>query len=409
MPFGKFESDRGTVVDYPRMREYRLKRVVEQMKKKGVGALVTFDQYEMRYISAVYMTHPVKWMEGQCVMLMDDGTFYVDAGHIFVRSAMPDELPWLKGRMLPRLGTGKTVFVKEGLSLFCKTLAEKMAAHGVSKKPVALSGCTSEFLYGEALKDVGLKAVDGKEIMFESTKIKNQDELACLRIANVIADAAFADIKDAIRPGAKECELVGVGMKRLYSEGCDETMEFVCASGPRTNPLHIDYTDRMLEPGDLVIIDINGASWQGYKTCYYRTFSVGKSTQVQRDNHEVARKMMYDAMGVIKPGVTNRDISRKFPDSPKFWGWDSWSDVGGYAVGHGVGIALHNLPWIRQPAESQPEFQIEEGMVFAVETWYGKKGANRDGVRLEEIVAVTKDGYELLTHWPVDTVTECWL
>lgn len=409
MPFGKFESDRGQVVNYERMREYRTKRVVDQMKKDGLGALVTFDQYHVRYITGVYITHPVKWSEGQCIILLNDGNYYVDAGHIFVRSAMPDELPWLKGRMLPRLGTGKTVFTKEGLSTFTKTLAELMAKHGVSKLPVGLDGCSSEFLMGEALKDVGIKAVDGKSTMFESTKIKNQDEIQCMKIANVIADAAFADIKDAIRPGVKECELVGVGMKRLYSEGCDETMEFVCASGPRTNPLHIDFTDRMVEPGDHVIVDINGASWQGYKTCYYRTFVCGKATAAQKENYAVCLKMMNDAIAVIKPGVTNRDISRKFPDSPKFWGWDSWSDVGGYAVGHGIGIPLHNLPWIRQPADLQPEFKIEEGMVFAIETWYGKKGANRDGVRLEDVVAVTKDGHELITHWPVDQLTECWL
>ena len=98
MPFGKFESDRGQVVNYERMRNYRLNRAVDQLKKDGLGALITFEAWDIRYLTGVYVTHPVKWIEGQFVILMNDGNYYVDAGHIFVRSKMPDELPWLEGR-----------------------------------------------------------------------------------------------------------------------------------------------------------------------------------------------------------------------------------------------------------------------------------------------------------------------
>ena len=228
-----------------------------------------------------------------------------------------------------------------------------------------------------------------------------------MRQACAMAEAAFDAIKQAIRPGVKECELVGIGMERLYALGADETMEFVCCSGPGTNPLHIDYTDRMVRPGDIVTVDINGNSWQGYKSCYYRTFVCGKATQEMHELFEDARAMMYNAMGYIKAGVPIADAIKGFPPSPQYWGYDTIEEVASYAVGHGLGLSLHEQPFISYlipPPDDVPVYQ--EGMVLAVETWTGKRGGNF-GIRLEENIVVTKDGYELLTKYPVDKIIEC--
>ena len=248
--------------------------------------------------------------------------------------------------------------------------------------------------------------MDAKRAMFEARMIKNQDEIECCRIACAIAEAAFDAIKQAIRPGVKECELVGIGMNRLYALGADETQEFVCSSGPRTNPLHVDYTDRMVRPGDHVIVDINGNSWQGYKCCYYRTFCCGKATQEQKDIYEDCRQMMYDGMSYIKAGADAMDIYKGFPKSPQYWGYDNWEDVAPYMLAHGLGLSLHELPWLYKSADKDSDIKFEEGMVLAVETWTGKRGGQY-GVRLEENLVVTKDGYELLTLYPVDNLIEC--
>jgi len=117
--------------------------------------------------------------------------------------------------------------------------------------------------------------------------------------------------------------------------------------------------------------------------------------------------MLWDAIGVIKPGKTTWDVAQKWPDSPKHWGYELWPDVFALAVGHGVGISLHEFPWIGHELSRTKPVKLQEGMVIALETWYGIKG-HKDGVRLEDMVAVTKDGYDLLTEWPVDKLTECW-
>lgn len=408
MSFGKMGTDREERINYPRMRDYRLARAKEQMEKHGIGCLISWDAWDIRYISSAYVTIPTRWTEGQCVILPRNGDPYVYATTSFSPYRMREEMPWLKDKIWASLGImGKMAESTSDVSPVVNAAANIMAEHGISNEAVGLDGCTSEMLMQEAFGEKGMKVVDAKKAMFETRKIKNQDEIECVRMACSIAEAAFADIKDAIRPGVTECELVGVGMKTMYSNGCDETQEFVCASGPRTNPLHIDYTDRQVRPGELVVVDVNGNSWNGYKSCYYRTFCCGKATQEQKDIYEECRAMMYAGMSAIKAGNTTFDVCKKWPNSPSYWGYDKWEDVFGYAVGHGLGISLHEVPFLSYPASKENPVKLEEGMVLAVETWTGKKGG-KDGVRLEENLVVTKDGYDLLTVFPVNELMECW-
>ncbi len=407
MTFGRMNTDREDRIDYPRMREYRLKRTKEQMAKAGIGCLITWDAWNIRYISGNYVTIPLRWVEQMCVILPINGDPHVYGGPSFSIYRLREEMPWLKGKIYTPKGIVKTATTKQAVGGWVSEVARIMDEHGIRKETLGIDGTTSQLLIAEAFKDVNIKVVDAKTAMMEARKIKSQDEIACIRIACAMADAAFADIADAIRPGVAECELVGIGMKKLYSLGADETMEFVCVSGPLTNPLRIDFTDRLVQPGDLVVVDINGNSFNGYKSCYYRTFCCGRATAEQKAIYEECRAMMYAGMAGVKPGNTTWDISKNWPNSPQYWGYEDWLDVGGYAIGHGLGLGLHEDPFVHHILNQLKTETLEEGMVFALETWTGKKGG-RDGVRLEEMVAVTKDGYELLTHWPVAELMECW-
>ncbi|MDR1571888.1 MAG: Xaa-Pro peptidase family protein [Clostridiales Family XIII bacterium] len=404
--FGTNATDRLEGINYERMRGYRLERTRAMMRKHGIGTIVTWEAWDMRYIAAVYATVPCRWFESQFVILPVNGDPHVYGMTSFSPYVMREEMPWLKGKIFASPGSTKMNNTVEGIEGVIKTIEAVVREHGLENEPVGLDGCTSEFLVGEALSRVGLKAVDAKRCMFEARMIKSRDEIECVRTACTTAEAAFDAIKRAIRPGVKECELVGIGMERLYALGADETQEFVCSSGPRTNPLHVDFTDRMIRPGDLVIVDINGNSWQGYKSCYYRTFSCGKATQEQKEVYEDCRAMMYEGMKYIKAGVPASDVYKGFPQSPAYWGYGRWEDVAPYMLVHGLGLSLHELPWQWKSADRDSDMAFEEGMVLAIETWTGKPGGDF-GVRLEENVAVTKDGYELLTKYQVDSIIEC--
>jgi len=412
MPYGRMATDRLCGIDYNRMRKYRLERTKQSMEKFGIDVLLTWEPFSIRYITAGYVTIPCRFPQGQFVLVPRNGDPYAFISTSFSCYKLREEMPWMKGKIFAPPAGLKWSSTIESLDTHMGMIMPIIKEHGYTEDcVVGLDGCSSELLVSEALHRQGIKNVaNAQQMMFDARKIKNEDEISCVRMACASAEAAFDTIKRAIRPGVRECDLVGAGMKTLYELGADEVQEFVCASGPRTNPLHIDYTDRQIRPGDVICVDINGNSYQGYKSCYYRSFVCGKATSLQKEVYEQCRAMMYEGMKGIKAGNTTADITAGWPQSPSYWGYDKWLDVAGYALGHGLGISLHEAPNFFKPftAPKNPEV-LEEGMVLAVETWVGGEDPRygKFGIRLEEDIAVTKDGYDLLTLYPVDEITEC--
>lgn len=409
---GRMSMDRLGGINWDRMREYRLKRTKEAMEKFGIDVLITWDAYSIRYICSGYPTVPCRYSQAQFVVLPKNGEPHAFLTTSFSAYALREEMPWMNNKLWAPPAGLKWCSNISDLAPHMAKIIPIIKEHGLMDGTVGLDGCSLELLVSAALKEAGVANVkSAHDMMFEARKIKNEDEIACMRLACESADAAFYEMKKAIVPGIRECDLVGIGMKKLYEMGADETQEFVCSSGPRTNPLHIDYTDRAIAPGDVICIDVNGNSYMGYKSCYYRTFVCGEATPVQNEVYEECRNMLYEGMKGIKAGNTTADICEGWPKSPQYWGYDQWLDVAGYALGHGLGLSLHEAPACFKPGTVQAGIveTLEEGMVIAIETWTGGEDPKygKFGVRLEENVVVTKDGYELLTKWPVDKITEC--
>jgi Xaa-Pro dipeptidase len=341
-------------------------------------------------------------------MIPVEGDPYAYVLASFSPFALQEQMPWMKGKVWSNLGSIKFAQTTEALGRYKDAINKVLDENKMKNPVVALDGCVNETLFKAFLAENGItKVVNGTHTMFNARAIKNEDEIACLKMAAKMADAAFVDIADAIKPGVRECELVGIGMNRLYALGSDETQEFVCASGPRTNPLFVDFTDRIVDAGDLLCIDVNGASYNGYKTCYYRTFSCGKASQEKKDGYKIALDMMYDGIKQVKPGNKVSDLVSVWPKTPELWGYSDWQHCRGFVLGHGLGLALHEAPEMFWPWYIPQDTVFEEGMHMAIETYYGKKGGSW-GVRLEEQLVVTKDGYEVITNFPVDELTECW-
>jgi len=408
MAFGKYGVDYEQRVDFDRLRKERLQKAKDQMDKDGLGAIVTWDAASIRYLTSYYVTTPTRGGEMTFVVLPRNGE------PILFGAPTPSEverrMPWMEGRVRPGLGVPKLMARSpEDLGLIVGTVGSIMAEHGLEKEPVGLDGSTLEMWFGQAFVNAGFEAVHAKPTLDEARIIKTADEIELMRITCANSEKAFADIADAIRPGIRECDLVGIGIKALYEEGDDHTEDLVCCSGYNTNPFTWSFTDKPIRPGDLIYIDVDGACYMGYMSCVYRTFCCGKATPEQKELYEECRSMLYAGIGAIKAGNTTHDVVDQWPDSPGYWGFDNWLEVMPYAVGHGIGLSLHEGPGISPVAKAlgMPPEELREGMIIAIETWTGKKGG-KDGVRLEEDVVVTKDGCEVLTRWPIDELMECW-
>jgi Xaa-Pro dipeptidase len=183
----------------------------------------------------------------------------------------------------------------------------------------------------------------------------------------------------------------------LYSMGSDDVEAVNAVAGERCSPHPHNFTDRIIRPGDQAFFDII-QSYMGYRTCYYRTFSVGRATAPQRDAYCKAREWMDAAIAMVRPGVGTDQIAAVFPRAEEF-GFPNEMEAFALQFGHGLGVALHERPIISRLVSLSNPYEIKAGMVFALET-YCPATDGRSAARIEEEVVVTDRGCEIITLFP---------
>jgi Xaa-Pro aminopeptidase len=239
--------------------------------------------------------------------------------------------------------------------------------------------------------------VDAQQSMLDARAIKSLDEILLLTQAAAMVDGVYQDIVEALKPGVRENEIVALASKRLYEMGSDQVEAINAVSGERCNPHPHNFSDRMIRPGDQAFFDIIH-SYNGYRTCYYRTFGVTSSTAAQRDAYVRAREWMNAAVEMIKPGVGTDEIASLWPAATEFGFADEMSAFG-LQFGHGLGLGLHERPIISRLNSLTSPVELQTGMVFALET-YCPASDGFSAARIEEEVVVTSHGPELLTKFP---------
>ena len=240
---------------------------------------------------------------------------------------------------------------------------------------------------------------DGQQVMLDARQIKSSDEIALLATAAAMVDGVYQDITEVLKPGVRENEIVALANKRLYEMGSDDVESINAVSGERCNPHPHNFSDRMIRPGEQAFFDIMH-SFNGYRTCYYRTFSVGRSNQAQRDAYKRAREWMDTAIEIIKPGVSTDQVARLWPTAGDI-GLADEKTAFGLQFGHGLGLALHERPMISRLTSLEAPLEIQQGMVFALET-YCPAADGVSAARIEEEVVVTAAGVEIITRFPAE-------
>jgi Xaa-Pro aminopeptidase len=393
-------------IDFDRLRRDRLARLKRTLDGSELGALLTFDFHNMRYMTA---THIGTWAMDKLIrfaLLPRGGEPVV---WDFGSAARHHQLynPWLDGRTdEPELGRARAGIstlrgafnpdagIAEALARKIKRVLDE---HGLAGEPLGVDLVEMPIL--AALQAAGLDVVDGQQVFLEARRIKTSDEIGLLTQAVAMVDAAYDELYSFLRPGVRENECVGLVAKVLYDLGSEHVEGVNAISGERCAPHPHVYSDRILRPGDPAFFDILH-SYNGYRTCYYRCFAVGSASPAMRDAYRRCRDYMDEAIALVKPGATTADIVSVWPRAEEF-GFPNEEAAFALQYGHGVGLSIWEKPiFSRLVSLDHPEV-LEEGMLFALET-YWPAADGWSAARIEEEVVVTADGGEVVTKFPAE-------
>ncbi|MBI2490502.1 MAG: aminopeptidase P family protein [Candidatus Rokubacteria bacterium] len=396
---GHMQVDFEERVDFRRLHAYRLGRVRQALAGSGLGALLVFDQYNIRYISSTVIG---EWARDKLIrwsLLTGTGEPWVwDFGSAARHHKL--HAPWIPERqsLAGMVGMRGAVSPKAGLfKKAAQEIKDILRSEGVAGMPLGIDLVEPPFLF--ALQEAGVRVADGQQVMLEARMITSQDELTLLNMAAAMVDGVYQDIYEALKPGVRENEIVALATKRLYEMGSDCVEAINSISGERCSPHPHNFTDRIIRPGDQAFFDII-MSFIGYRTCYYRTFNVGKATRAQVDAYTKAREWMDEAIALIKPGVTTDRIARAFPKAQEI-GFESEMAAFGLNFCHGIGLGLHERPIISRLNSFDDPMELQAGMMFAVET-YCPATDGTSAARIEEEVIVTPKGAQIITLFPAD-------
>ncbi|MHC3437214.1 M24 family metallopeptidase [Natrialbaceae archaeon A-gly3] len=397
-------------INTQRLREERKEKALERLQETDLGAILLLSDPNIRYVTGLAMTGGSG--ADHYTLLTEEGDIvhWDTADHASNQRA---NCPWLQDirYACPGLGnvpraSGRGSARDFLLETMAEGVAEAMAEYGVADEKLGVDVGNAGLL--SALEGQGLETdvETCTAIMEDARKIKTEDEIECLRMVAAICEAGFQQITETARPGMRETEVWGEAVSELWRHGAFVGGGYL-TSGPNTWPKHqANTTDRMIRPNDLVYADFYNIGYLGYRSCYYRTFSMGEPTQEQKEAYETARDNLYDVLERIEPGATTDEIAKGFPDmegehADYYDADEPWQMTTNHWA-HGLGLQLYEVPLIWRGLSPDHPIEIEEGMTMAVET---QEPAGRQGVRVEEMVVVRENGVEILSEWPVEEIT----
>ena len=386
-------------VDFRRLHNYRLARTRQALARSGLGALLSFDQHNIRYTTSTVIG---EWARDKLLrysLLTGNGDPYI---WDFGSAAKHHKLyaPWLHTDHCRAGMTGMRGAVGADPTLFRDAAREIKALldeEGVGHMPLGVDVVEPPMLF--ELQKAGIEVRDGQQTMLLAREIKSHDEITLLNMAASMVDGVYQDISEALKPGVKESEIVALAASRLYEMGSDLVEGINAISGERCSPHPHNFTDRLIRPGDQAFFDVI-QSFVGYRTCYYRTFAVGRASSSQRTAYRKAREWMDNTIALLKPGMGSDDVANALPTADEI-GFSSEIDAFGLNFCHGLGLGLHERPLISRVTSFREPLELKVGMVFAVET-YCPATDGISAARIEEEVVLTPEGAKIITLFPAE-------
>lgn len=408
-------------VDFDRLRRERLAKLRAELEKSSFGAILSFDFANIRYMTSTHIgtwaidklirfslltrnSDPIVWDFGSAAKhhqlynpwLNDTSAEFETDPHAAHHGAKapttraPAGISILRGAFHPDAGIAESVAAK---------IKRELEKAGVANEALGVDIVELPVLF--ALQAAGITVVDGQQVFLEARRIKTNDEISLLTQAASMVDAAYESLYEFLRPGVRENEAVGLVSKTLYDLGSEFVEGVNAISGERCSPHPHVFSDRLIRPGDPAFFDILH-SFNGYRTCYYRTFAVGSASVGQRDAYTRAREYMDRAIALVKPGATTAEIVAVWPTAQDF-GFPDEEAAFALQYGHGVGLSIWEKPIFSRLVSLEHPEVLQVGMVFALETYW----PSADGIgaaRIEEEVVVTETGCQIITKFPAESL-----
>lgn len=401
LAFDEWEELGLTPPNLTRMREYRLKRIVNELQKRDLAGVLLFDPLNIRYATdstnmQVWVTHN----HARACFVSAHG--YVILWDFHNSEHLSAHLPLVKevrsGASFFYFETGNKT--QQHAKHFAAEIQSIMAEHGGANKRLAVDKIEIAGL--RELDRLGIKTFDGQEVMELARAVKNEDEINAMRCSIASTEIAMKAMQEATVPGVTENDIWSV----LHAENIRRGGEWIecriLSSGPRTNPWFQECGPRVVQEGELLAFDTDLIGPYGICADLSRTWMIGdvEPTEEQKNLYRVAYEHIQYNMNILKPGMTFNEVTKAGLLLPEAYRPQRYG-----VMMHGVGLC-DEYPSIRYPEDLEGhgyDGVLEPGMALCVEAYVGAVGG-KEGVKLEDQVIITETGFENLTRYPFESV-----
>ncbi len=385
--------------DLDTVRRYRVSRVREQLRKHDLAGALLFNQLNTRYVTdATNMQVWCAHYEARCVFIATDGPIilwdFSNLPHLAEGLPTVDEYRTITPFYFFSAGSN----CERNAKLFAREVDDLVTLHGGGNRRVAVDICSHLGL--QALKGQRIEIVEGQDVMELARVIKSTEELELMRYAIKVCETAVSNMRDAMHPGITENALWAKLHETNIALGGEWIETRLLSSGPRTNPWMRECSMREIQSGEMMSFDTDLIGPYGYCCDMSRSWICGeeKPTAEQSRIYRLAKEEIQFNMEMLKPGVSFRELSEKAWPIP-----EEFQDLRYTVIMHGVGLA-DEYPSIKHHVDYKKKGYdgvLEAGMTLCVESYMGSIHGG-EGVKLEEQVLITENGFEKLTSYPLE-------
>lgn len=388
-------------IDFDLLRRERTKCLNEHIKKQGLDALLCFKAENIRYMTGYRpLWWPISFLTRNAgIMAADKEPLLFPTSGCYERCR--DSMYWMRKENIRPLATMEDPGIVD--VEIRKKFIPAFEELGIAEGKIGIDHVAMLTLL--KLQEAFPKAqfVDGDHCVMDAQVVKNSEEIKCMRLASQLASVAMDRAMKKIDVGVRECEILAEAMHSLYSNGMEVPQcSLIVTSGDGTAPLRRFASDRRINWGELVFMDLGGC-FNGYFSDFTRTVIFGKPNEQQKKIYKAVYGMMKEIHRTMKPGNTNADVNNAARQIVIDHGFKGHDYLG--LLGHSIGVTGLTYPIVGEVAAigSEKEVVLKPGMIFSMEPGIFIPGTpGGGGVRIEDTILITEDGNEILTKTPYD-------